>query len=1218
MLMKKRLLSILIGLFGLNLPAQTADQDVANGLTNYLVAHELVLANQQFTNALVLSPTNAAANALTAITRLLLLPTSPAGSNFLTSLGYATAGRNIYNWTSSLPVDASGDQVLPSLNTAAMIAFYRTNVMAALAASRTNLARITDPTFTLALTAAETSLQAVTLDYGDVLLLQALERAAEFAGYTANAQNGDVVLSQLQALSKTNGLTIQRVLALYPSLLLLASPNDLTASEGAFTNAAALYFAASDFIRHVRPLGAPALFVLSDDKTNEEASFRTQLTNVLASLNGPVAFSTSLTLNASNYFAGTKTLRSLLPQFHGDTYVPDTLPDYTFGGILVDQPAFRIEKQLRHLFYSYAGIYNGDGGISDNNSGGLGDFTVFVGTNQQATLVGTDYGDGLDDGTDFGIFLQFSVDQGGNWQVTNSNFSASGGIGKDGSFWGALDYINGYTVYFNSYYEESPLGPFQNAAGYYSGTIKGSTDTELFAVLAADGEINFCPALANGTPDTGGLAQFDANNHFATNLISATTIAGTLTPSALIINGTWTNSHTGTWTLTRAANVAFDVPPAITKDLPTAVAAQVGTNLAVSLAATGSPPMCFQWYSNGIALPFATTNSLVLSNLQFSSAGTYSVVIDNVAGEANSAFTLSVLCSTAPPTNQITAPTPGQHWSNALFTVTGKAEGKAAVTNVFYSLNQGAWSNAAPVNNWSNWVAQETLVPGTNTVAAYAVDSCGNLSVTNVVNLVYVASAVLTVNVGTGGTVTPNDNGALLQLGQNYTLTAVTNVGFAFAGWTGSVTTNSAVLTFQMASNLVFNAHFVDTAKPTNQITAPIAGQHWSNAVFTVTGRAGDNVAVSNVLYSLNNTGWSNAAPVNNWSNWTAQVTLTPGTNLVAAYALDTSGNVSATNTATIVYVLSGVLTVNVGAGGTVTPNDNGALLQIGQNYTLTAVTNVGFAFAGWSGSLATNSSVLTFQMASNLVLNANFADTQKPTNQITAPIAGQHWSNAVFTVTGRAGDNVAVSNVLYSLNNTGWSNAAPVNNWSNWTAQVMLSPGTNTLAAYALDTSGNVSSTNSVTFTYVVSASLTVQLAGKGTVSPNYSNATLQVGATYTLTASAVAGSGFAFTNWTGGTNLALMWLTNGSTVKFTMASNLVLQANFTDTNPPMLAFTNVTDNNGTLVVSGRNNETVAQIFGQLNGAAWLTGLVNSNSETWTWMTSMTNVVAGTNQFYY
>ena len=87
----------------------------------------------------------------------------------------------------------------------------------------------------------------------------------------------------------------------------------------------------------------------------------------------------------------------------------------------------------------------------------------------------------------------------------------------------------------------------------------------------------------------------------------------------------------------------------------------------------------------------------------------------------------------------------------------------------------------------------------------------------------------------------------------------------------------------------------------------------------------------------------------------------------------------------------------------------------------------------------------------------ASYAVT-KPTLTIVSPTLNQQWSNGTFTVTGNAGDNVAVGHVFYSLNGSHWTNATTANNWTNWSGPVVLTPGTNTLQAYALDSSGNPS----------------------------------------------------------------------------------------------------------------------------------------------------------------
>jgi uncharacterized repeat protein (TIGR02543 family) len=1223
----KLLLFILTGqLLASGLAAQTADGLVSAGRA-CLVAHNLTGAYSNFNAAVTLSPTNEAANALAAVTRLLVLPQQPAGSNFLNSLKLSTGGRDIYNWTSTFPHDINGHTMLPTNNTSVAIAFYRTNIMAALAASRTNLAQITDPNFTLSLTAAETSIESVTVDYGDFLLMQALERAAEFAGYTLTTHNFNFVFSHLQDLDKTNGLTIQRVLSDYPSLLNLANTTDLATSKGIFTNAIILYQQASDFIRNIRPPGAVRLFNLEPDDLAKEATFRALLTNVLLSLNTPTELSPSnanaiaSTAYFGAYFSGAHSLRSLIPRFNGNAYVNNTLPDYTFGGIVPDWPAYETEAGLRKMFYSYAGIYAGQ--VYDITFGDpdAGVFGVGVSTNGQATVVGYDVDSfqNIDGSQSGGVAAQFNVDPHGNWQFNSNSVagvSGYGSVSKDGSFSGELDFTNGDSVQLNGI-QQSPLGPFQNAAGGYSGTWSGTDKGQpisgsLIAGLSANGYIVFC-IFHNGAQNDGGLGQFGSNNQFTTtDTASGATISGTLTNATLKIGGTFNNSGasaSGTFTLTRSASVPFDVPPAITTP-PQNKNVTAGSNVTFSVTATGSAPLCYQWYCNDTLILGATSTSLVVTNAPLSASGnSYSVSINNVVGGTNATANLIVVPETVKPTVQITAPTPGLQVSNANYTVTGTAGDNVGVSNVFYSLNGSGWAAASTANAWSNWTAQVTLVPGTNTIQACAMDTAGNFSTTNKASLVYILSAPLTVSTNGNGTISPNYNGALLQIGANYSMTATASAGFGFTGWTGSSTTNGATLKFIMASNLTFTANFVDTGRPTNGISSPTANQHWSNEVFTVSGKASDNVAVANVFYSLNGSGWAPAVTANNWSNWTAQVTLVPGTNTIQAYAMDTAGNFSTTNKASLVYILSAPLTVSTNGNGTISPNYNGALLQIGANYSMTATASAGFGFTGWTGSSTTNGATLKFVMASNLTFTANFVDTARPTNGISSPTANQHWSNAVFTVTGKAGDNVSVANVFYSLNGSGWAPAVTANNWSNWTAQVTLVPGTNTVQAYAVDTAGNFSTTNKASLVYILSAPLTVSTNGNGTISPNYNGALLQIGANYSMTATASAG--FGFTGWTGSST------TNGATLKFIMASNLTFTANFVDTAKPTNGISSPTANqhwsNEVFTVTGKagDNVSVANVFYSLNGSGWAAA---STANAWSNWTAQVTLVPGTN----
>jgi hypothetical protein len=1100
--MKMKFVTLLVLSWTWLVTATPADDYISQG-RNDLAAQNVWGANTNFSSALALAPTNATANLLMAATRLLVLPQTPAGSNFLNQLGFAKTNRDLYNWLAEMPVDAHGNRVWPtSYNASTPIAFFRTNIMAALAASATNLANIKDPSFSLTLLASETThTEDVTLDYGDVQLLRAMVAAGQFMGYAINAQNFSVVIPTLQNMSQTNGLTFQTVLALYPSLLTLANTNDLSASKGAFTNAAALYFAASDYIRNVRPPAAQALFILSDDATNEEVIFRTALTNALASLNGPATFDAPdpFTLNASNYLSGTKSLRSLLPKFNGDSYVPGTLPDYTFGGILLDEPAYLTETALRRMFPSYAGIYGGQ--VYDLNYGDplAGNFTVFISTNRQATIVGYDYdtANGFNNTSDFmqygGISAQFVVDPRGNWQFNSNHIlgvSGSGWVDKNGSFEGELDFTNGDSVQLNGN-ALSSLGPFQNAAGNYSGSVTASGGGQvgtLQAILDASGTLIFC-FFDNHVQNDGGQGQFASNNAFTMMSVNGATGSGSINSSTFQITGS-VNSSGGirSISMSRSEKVPFDMPPAITKNLPSTLTAAAGTNLTISFVATGSPPMCYQWYSNSIAIPFATTNVLVISNLQLSDGGAYSVTINNVVGETNSAVTLTVMPETILPTNQITAPAPGSQVSNMFYTVTGRAGDNVAVSNVWVQLNNGGWNPANTTSQWNNWTAQVTLIPGSNTIQAYAVDTSGNVSApTNTVIFKYVVSAPLTVQLTGRGTVLPNDSNAVLQVGTTYSMTAVAVVGsgFAFTDWTGgtslplAVLTNGATVQFTMVSNLTLQANFTDTNRPALSIANLTAGQRLSNPVFMVQGTATDNSRIASVQYHLNGGTWTNATGTTNWS---ALLNLTPGTNMVAAFATDGTGNNSPTNSVSFDFVVTNRLQIRAIGLGTISPNYSNSWLEIGRNYSITSSPASGFVATNWVvstnwlGGVATNNKVVRFMMASNLALQINFVDVTKPTNTITAPTNGQHMANALATIVGTAKDNWKVAGVWYQLNNGPWKPSPTSNGWTNWTTMLQLTTGTNTVKAYAMDLGGNFSKTN--TLSVVSSDTFKLQLA--------------------------------------------------------------------------------------------------------------------------------------------
>ncbi len=170
-------------------------------------------------------------------------------------------------------------------------------------------------------------------------------------------------------------------------------------------------------------------------------------------------------------------------------------------------------------------------------------------------------------------------------------------------------------------------------------------------------------------------------------------------------------------------------------------------------------------------------------------------------------------------------------------------------------------------------------------------------------------SASLTIQVVGKGTARPNYNGVALAFDHSHQITASPARGFRFTEWVGTVEglevlrTNSPRLSFMMQSNLVLTARFADILKPRLKITAPTRNQLWSNSVFTVRGTAADNGTLAGVKCQVNDGPWSDAQTSSGWSNWTAEVTLRAGTNVIRAVAFDADDNASATNTTSVTYV---------------------------------------------------------------------------------------------------------------------------------------------------------------------------------------------------------------------------------------------------------------------------------------------------------------------------
>jgi hypothetical protein len=153
----------------------------------------------------------------------------------------------------------------------------------------------------------------------------------------------------------------------------------------------------------------------------------------------------------------------------------------------------------------------------------------------------------------------------------------------------------------------------------------------------------------NGTAISGATSS----SYILTNVQAAS--AGTYTVT--VSNGTLPNATSS------GAVLMVNVPPSITVQ-PKSAILTAGQNDTLSVTATGTAPLSYQWYKNGSAISGATSSRYTLTNIQTASDGTYTVIVSNGtlpnATSSGAVLTVSVLAiapsiTVQPKSNTLTA-----------------------------------------------------------------------------------------------------------------------------------------------------------------------------------------------------------------------------------------------------------------------------------------------------------------------------------------------------------------------------------------------------------------------------------------------------------------------------------------------------------------------------------------------------------------------------------
>lgn len=244
-------------------------------------------------------------------------------------------------------------------------------------------------------------------------------------------------------------------------------------------------------------------------------------------------------------------------------------------------------------------------------------------------------------------------------------------------------------------------------------------------------------------------------------------------------------------------------PPSITTQ-PQDNTIVFGHSISMSVAATGTTPLTYQWYCDGDPIKKGTGAKLTISKASFTNSGTYTVTVSNAVGYADSDMAILTVIPPAP----IITTSARKEYTKSTLVINGTLSTAAQISQITCTVNGIDYQTTI---KGSKWFATVELEPGTNVVSAVASADYGESDPTTVNYFYSVKSTLQIVTLGTG-TVSPNLNGQKLKIGQQYTMTATPGSKMIFKDWeqNGEVLSTSQTLSFVMSENLILNLNFID------------------------------------------------------------------------------------------------------------------------------------------------------------------------------------------------------------------------------------------------------------------------------------------------------------------------------------------------------------------------------------------------------------------------
>ncbi len=464
---------------------------------------------------------------------------------------------------------------------------------------------------------------------------------------------------------------------------------------------------------------------------------------------------------------------------------------------------------------------------------------------------------------------------------------------------------------------------------------------------------------------------------------------------------------------------------------------------------------------------------------------------------------------TVSPTITIDEPQEGHDSNEGQIYVNGSADDDVALSSVEVRLNGGQWANAAGKESWT---IQLTLAEGNNTIIAKATDTSGN-TVEAIVNVTYhepvdIVSPNVTITDPSEGQVLYTDT--ITVTGTASDDVSIGNVELNVNGgpwspvdgmesWSIEVqlsegdnaiyarATDSSGNTALDAVNVTYNSSGPpDNVPPSITILSHGEGEVLNTSMITVTGNASDDRELDQVLVRVNDGPWQNTAGNENWS---AEVMLAEGPNVIRARAADSSGN-TATDSVNLTYespdTAPPVVTIDHPAEDQ--EFDTSGITVRGTASDESGIGSIEIGLQGgewssalgkqtWSGDVNLTDGNNTIRVRGTDVLgnrivrtvNVSYLppDVVSPLVAIIAPVNGSRVKTSSITVKGTASDEGELQHISVGVNGEPWFDAEGTDNWS---AVVNLTEGANRIEVRATDAAGN-EATASITVIYEVDA---------------------------------------------------------------------------------------------------------------------------------------------------